>query len=82
MMIFAICIILLSMGILLLKAISGPTAYDRVLSANSFSTNILVLVVLIAFINDEMMLLDIALLYASINFIATVAFSRFFNRFN
>lgn len=79
---FAIWIILFSMAILLLRAISGPTVYDRILAANSFGTNILALVALIAFINDGMMLLDIALIYASINFIATVAFSRFFNRLN
>ncbi len=70
--------IVISMALLLLRCITGPTTYDRILAANGFGTKTVVLIALLGFILDEMLFLDVALVYALINFITTVAFLKYF----
>ncbi len=52
--------------------------YNRILAVNSFSTQAILLIVVISVIVDSILLLDVALVYASISFISTVAFMKFF----
>ncbi len=74
--IVTLCVII-SMALVLIRACSGPTLYDRVLATNAFGTKIMVLIALISLLLDEPMLLDIALVYAMINFIATIGFLKY-----
>ncbi|MCB2081610.1 MAG: MrpF/PhaF family protein, partial [Rickettsiales bacterium] len=46
--------------------------------ANTFGTKTMVLIALMGLIMDEMMFLDIALVYALINFVTTIGFLKFF----
>jgi len=55
----------------------GPTLYDRVLAVNMFGTKAVMLLAIIGFIGSREGFIDIAILYALINFIATVALLRF-----
>jgi len=59
------------------RAVLGPTFYDRVLAVNVFGTKAVMLLAIIGFIGDRSGFLDIAILYGLINFIATVALLRF-----
>lgn len=70
--------ILVVMGLVLVRALRGPTVYDRILAVNMFGTKTVLLIALIAFISGRLDLLDIALAYALINFIGTIAVLRFF----
>jgi multicomponent Na+:H+ antiporter subunit F len=72
----AVLVMLAGVGLVLLRAILGPSLYDRVLAANTMGTQAVILVVLFAFLLDQPWLLDMALLYALINFVATVAILR------
>lgn len=74
----AIFILLLGMGMLLFRAHKGPTAYDRILSANIFGTVTVLTIALLSGLERNPMLLDVALLYGLINFIATIALLRYF----
>ena len=65
--------ILISMGLALGRALLGPTVYDRILAVNMFGTKTVLLIAVFAFLSDRHDILDIALVYALINFISVVA---------
>lgn len=70
--------IVIAMALMLVRAVVGPTVYDRVLSVNSFGTKTVLLLGVLGFLMGRPAFLDIALLYALINFIATIAILKFF----
>lgn len=76
--IIAIVILLFNMSLILVRGFKGPSAYDRILAVNIFGTHIVLTIGLLAFLHDDMMYLDMALLYALINFTATIAVLRYF----
>jgi multicomponent Na+:H+ antiporter subunit F len=61
------------MGLALGRALLGPTVYDRILAVNMFGTKTVLLIAVFAFLSDRHDILDIALVYALINFISVVA---------
>ncbi len=65
--------ILITMGLALARALAGPTTYDRIAAVNMFGTKTVLLIAVLAFLSDRNDLLDIALVYALINFIGVVA---------
>ena len=71
--------ILAAMVLALVRAFAGPSLYDRVLAGNSFGTKTVLLIGLMGYITERPDFLDIALLYALINFTATIAILRFFS---
>ncbi len=70
--------LVLTMGLALVRAILGPTVYDRVLAVNMFGTKTVLLLSLIAFLYGRPDFLDLALAYALINFIGVLAVLEFF----
>jgi multicomponent Na+:H+ antiporter subunit F len=69
--------ILVAILLFLVRALLGPTTYDRILAVNGLGTKAVVFVALLGFINGRPEFLDIALLYALINFVATVAILKY-----
>jgi multicomponent Na+:H+ antiporter subunit F len=65
--------ILVTMGLALARALLGPTVYDRILAVNMFGTKTVLLIAVYAFLSGRTDILDIALVYALINFIGVVA---------
>lgn len=65
--------ILATMALALIRALRGPTIYDRIVAVNAFGTKAVLLVALIAYATGNFDLIDVALVYALINFIAVVA---------
>ena len=70
--------ILIAMILVLFRLMKGPTLYDRVLALNSFGTHTVLLIGVVGFWNGRPDFLDIALLYALINFVGTIAILKFF----
>ncbi|MEM7766587.1 MAG: monovalent cation/H+ antiporter complex subunit F [Pseudomonadota bacterium] len=68
----------IALGLMLVRALLGPTLYDRVLAVNSFGTKTVLLLGLLGFLMGRPDWLDIALLYALINFVSTIAILKFF----
>ncbi|MEM7661936.1 MAG: monovalent cation/H+ antiporter complex subunit F [Pseudomonadota bacterium] len=64
-------------ALILSRALRGPTLYDRVLAVNSFGTKIVLLLGVLGFFMGRPDFLDIAILYALINFVATIAVLKF-----
>ena len=67
-------------GILILvRIIIGKTTFDRVLAVNSLGTVIVIGISLHGFYSNRPEFLDIAIVYALINFIGTVAVLKLFS---
>jgi multicomponent Na+:H+ antiporter subunit F len=78
MFVVAAAALIIAMALVLFRAIAGPTLYDRVLAVNSFGTKTVLLIGVAGFLTGRPDFLDIALLYALINFVATIAILKFF----
>ena len=70
--------ILISMTLALVRALLGPTVYDRVMAVNTFGTKTVLLIAVLGFLTERPEFLDVALAYALINFIGTIAVLKFF----
>jgi len=78
-MYYAVIIALIAtMSLALLRAILGPSVYDRVLAVNMLGTKTVLLLAVIAFLFGRPDFLDLALAYALINFIGVLAVLEFF----
>jgi len=73
MYIVAIIAVLVTILLALVRALMGPTAYDRIAAMNMLGTKTILLISTFAFLTGRHDLLDIALVYALINFIGVVA---------
>lgn len=62
-----------TMALALTRALKGPTNYDRIVAVNVFGTKTVLVVALITYVTGHADLIDVALVYALINFIAIVA---------
>lgn len=63
--------------VVLYRAIWGPTMQDRVLAVNVLGTNTVIVLALLSAALDVPSFLDIALVYALLNFLMSVAISKF-----
>lgn len=70
--------LLVSMALMLGRLLAGPTLYDRILAVNSFGTKTVLFLCVFSLIIGRADGIDIALLYALMNFIATIAVLKFF----
>ena len=81
MLIAATLAILVVMMMAIARAFMGPTPYDRVLAVNMFGTKTVLLISLLGFVMGRPEFLDIAIVYALINFISVIGVLRYSNRF-
>ena len=65
--------ILVTISLALARAFLGPTLYDRILAVNMVGTKTVLLIAVFAVLSGRTDLIDVALLYALINFISVVA---------
>jgi multicomponent Na+:H+ antiporter subunit F len=70
--------ILVAMILILIRALMGPTLYDRVLAVNAFGSMTVLVLGLLGFVMGRPDFLDIAMLYTLINFVSTIAILKFF----
>ncbi len=70
-------VFLFGMALVLVRAFKGPTVYDRILATNAAGTKTVIFVTVLGFILKRPEFLDIALLYAVLNFVATIALLKF-----
>ena len=70
--------VLVAMLLALARALLGPSLYDRILAVNIFGTITVIFIAIFGFLTERPEFLDIALVYALINFITTIAVLKFF----
>ena len=78
MFLFAAMGLFVAMVMVLLRLYNAPTLYDRVLATNSFGTLTVLFIGILGFMNNRPDFLDIALLYALLNFVGTIAILKYF----
>ncbi|WP_239017263.1 monovalent cation/H+ antiporter complex subunit F [Seongchinamella sediminis] len=69
--------ILVTMILALVRALRGPSVYDRVLAVNMFGTKTALLLAVLAFLFNRPDFLDLALAYALINLVGVLAVLEF-----
>lgn len=59
------------------RIFGGPTMQDRVIAINAIGSNIVVMIALLSAATDSPTMLDIAIVYALLNFLVSIAISKF-----
>lgn len=77
MLIAATLAIFVAMILAITRGIIGPTLYDRILAVNMFGTKTVLLISLLGFVMGRPEFLDIAIVYALINFISVIGVLRY-----
>ena len=73
----AMLALLVCMAMTLARSILGPTVFDRILALNSFGTKTVLLIAVLGFLTGRPDFLDLAMVYALMNFIGTIAVMKF-----
>jgi multicomponent Na+:H+ antiporter subunit F len=73
-------VLLVSIGAILYRLWRGPTSWDRLLAYNSAANRGVVLVAVVGVLTQEAVLLDVAVVYASLSFLGVVVLARFMER--
>lgn len=76
----AILALLVGALLILVRALKGPTAYDRILAMNAMGTKTVILVALLGFASGRPDFLDLALVYALVSFITTISILKYIEK--
>ena len=69
--------ILITMSLALVRAALGPTVFDRILAVNMFGTMTVLMIGVLGYMTKRPDFLDLALVYALMNFLATIAILKY-----
>ena len=70
--------LLATLGLLLVRAVKGPTVFDRLLASNTIGNVAVLLLAVIGFLTGRPDFLDLALVYGLLNIVGTIAVLKFF----
>ena len=70
-------VLLLNAILCFIRVFKGPTLLDRMVAINIIGTKTLIILVLVAYFHGQKFYIDIAFIYALLNFVITVAISKF-----
>ncbi len=70
--------ILVTLALALVRAILGPTVFDRAQAGNTVGTMAVMLLAVIGFLNGRPEFLDLAIVYGLLNLVGTIAVLKFF----
>ena len=76
----AALLLLATLALLLVRALKGPTVFDRLLASNTIGTVAVLLLAVIGFLTGRPDFLDLALVYGLLNIVGTIAVLKFFRR--
>uniref|UniRef100_A0A7C4CCR6 pH regulation protein F n=1 Tax=Fervidobacterium thailandense TaxID=1008305 RepID=A0A7C4CCR6_9BACT len=64
----------------LIRFLIGPTPFDRLAAVDMMNVMIVGLISILAFLTENNMYMDIAIVYALLSFVETIVFSRYLER--
>ncbi len=70
--------LLVTISLALVRAILGPTVFDRLIAANTIGTSAVLLLSTIGFLNGRPDFLDLAIVYGLLNVVGTISVLKFF----
>ena len=73
---------IIAIGIILciIRMVKGPTAADRAIAMDTATTVTVALLVLLGYVFDRYVYLDVALVYSIISFVGLIAIARFLEK--
>ncbi len=75
-----VCILLVNAMLCFYRVITGVSVLDRMVAINIIGTKTLVILVLVAYIFEQGFYLNLAFVYALLNFVVTIAVARYLER--
>ena len=79
---FSGAILLLLMMVVMYRMIKGPTAIDRLVAVNLIGTKAVVVLIMMGLVFDRLeMFIDISIGYGLLNFIASIAAAKFYQKY-
>lgn len=69
--------VLVALTLAVVRALKGPTVFDRVLAANSVGTSAVMLLVVLGFLTGRPEFMDIGMTYALLNMVSALAVLKF-----
>ena len=72
--------LMVSLALTLVRAVLGPTVFDRAQAANTIGTIAMLLLAVMGFLNGRPEFLDLAIGYGLLNVIGTIAVLKYFRR--
>ncbi|MDG6256668.1 MAG: cation:proton antiporter [Methanomicrobiaceae archaeon] len=73
-------ILILTIFLCLYRVLYGPGVENRLIAVNTVGTKTIILLVIIGFLYERPIFMDISIVYAMINFIATLAIAKYLRR--
>jgi len=70
--------LLVTIALAVVRAILGPTVFDRAQAVNTVGTGAVLLLAVMGFLGDRPDFLDLAITYGLLNLIGTIAVLKFF----
>lgn len=70
--------LLIALALALVRAMLGPTLFDRLQAANTVGTSAMLMLAVIGFLTGRPEFLDLALIYGLLNVVGTIAVLKFF----
>jgi multicomponent Na+:H+ antiporter subunit F len=70
--------LLAALALALVRALAGPTVFDRALAANAIGTLAMLMLAVFGFLTGRPEFLDLAILYGLLNVVGTIAVLKFF----
>jgi multicomponent Na+:H+ antiporter subunit F len=74
---YVIFLLVIAAFICMLRVVKGPTAPDRVLATDTINSIVIAIIVMLALFYNNNMFADIAIVYATISFLSTLAISKY-----
>ncbi len=74
--------LLVTLALALVRAIAGPSVFDRVLAGNCIGTVAMLLLAVLGFLTGRPEFLDLAITYGLLNMVGTIAVLKFFRQGN
>lgn len=78
MFIVAAIAVLITLALAVVRALAGPTVFDRLVAANAVGNGAILLVAVFGFLTDRPEFLDMGILYAMLNIVGTIAVLKYF----
>ena len=75
-----IAIIGVGITLCIVRMLLGPTASDRAVAVDTITTTVVALLVLLGFVFNRYVYLDVALVYSLLAFVGLVALARYLER--
>jgi multicomponent Na+:H+ antiporter subunit F len=72
--------LLVALALALVRAVLGPTVFDRVLAGNTIGTLAMMLMAVLGFLTGRPEFLDLAIVYGLLNVIGTIAVLKYFRQ--